>query len=62
MLDIDPSLRFWSWGFLSVYLAMMIIIGFVGMRRVKNSDDFATARGSYASSSSPGSSSRPIGA
>jgi SSS family transporter len=47
MLDIDPSLRFWSWSFLSVYLAMMIVIGFIGMRRVKSSDDFATARASY---------------
>ncbi len=41
------SLEAWSWIFLVLYLGVMLAFGFVGQRRVKNSDDFATARGSY---------------
>lgn len=37
----------WSWIFLVVYIAGMLIIGFMGQRRVKHADDFATARASY---------------
>lgn len=47
MLSIDPSLRLWGWFFLIIYIGGMLGFGFVGMRRVRNSDDFATARGSY---------------
>ncbi len=46
MFGLDP-LIFWGWTFLSMYIGMMVIFGFVGMRRVKGSDDFATARGGY---------------
>lgn len=45
MLDFD--LQLWSWFFLGVYLCAMIGFGIMGMKRVTNSDDFATARGSY---------------
>ena len=41
------SLEAWSWIFLVLYLGAMLAFGFVGQRRVKNADDFATARGSY---------------
>ncbi len=41
------SLRVWAWGFLFVYVGAMIGFGYLGMRHVKNSDDFATARGGY---------------
>jgi SSS family transporter len=37
----------WSWIFLIVYIAAMLVIGVIGQRKVKNADDFATARGSY---------------
>ena len=45
MLDFD--LQFWSWLFLAIYLVAMVGFGFVGMRKVSGSDDFATARDSY---------------
>ena len=44
---IDFDLHFWSWFFLSIYLLAMLGFGYLGMSRVANSDDFATARGSY---------------
>ncbi len=46
MFGIEP-LIFWGWTFLALYIGMMLVFGFVGMRRVEDSDDFATARGSY---------------
>ena len=33
--------------FLIVYIGGMMAIGVIGQRKVKNADDFATARGSY---------------
>ncbi|MEM7466571.1 MAG: sodium:pantothenate symporter [Pseudomonadota bacterium] len=47
MSEIDPVLRNWGWFFLFFYVAAMLLFGYLGMRRVKNSDDFATARDSY---------------
>ncbi|MGR8947764.1 MAG: sodium:solute symporter family protein, partial [Gammaproteobacteria bacterium] len=47
MNDIDPMLRYWGWFFLIIYIGAMLFFGYLGMRRVKNSDDFATARNSY---------------
>lgn len=47
MVEVDPSLRLWAWFFLFLYMAAMLALGFIGMRRVQSSDDFATARGSY---------------
>lgn len=47
MIEIDPTLRYWGWGFLTLYGGMMFVIGIIGMRRVNSSDDFATARGAY---------------
>ncbi|MBQ61402.1 MAG: sodium:pantothenate symporter [Gammaproteobacteria bacterium] len=41
------SLMAWSWLFLIVYVGAMITFGYIGSRRVKNADDFATARSSY---------------
>lgn len=46
MFGFEP-LIFWGWTFLTLYIGMMVVFGFVGMRRVEGSDDFATARGSY---------------
>jgi sodium/proline symporter len=46
IFGVEP-LIFWGWLFLALYISMMIIFGLVGMSRVKDSDDFATARGSY---------------
>ena len=37
----------WSWLFLALYVGAMVAFGFIGRERVKNADDFATARGSY---------------
>lgn len=47
MIDADPNLRLWGWFFLAAYIGAMLIFGFMGMRRVRNSDDFATARSAY---------------
>lgn len=47
MLDADPSLAHWGWFFLAIYIGAMLFFGYLGMRRVQNSDDFATARGAY---------------
>lgn len=41
------SLRMWAWLFLFLYVGAMIGFGYLGMRHVKNSDDFSTARGGY---------------
>jgi SSS family transporter len=41
------SLIVWSWLFLCLYVGLMVLFGFIGMTRVRGSDDFATARGSY---------------
>lgn len=37
----------WSWIFLCVYIALMLGIGILGSRKVRNADDFATARSGY---------------
>ena len=37
----------WSWLFLAIYIGVMVIFGVVGRMRVKNADDFATARSAY---------------
>ncbi|HBD11330.1 MAG TPA: sodium:pantothenate symporter [Porticoccaceae bacterium] len=41
------SLRIWAWAFLILYVGAMIGFGYLGMRHVKSSDDFSTARGEY---------------
>lgn len=41
------SLLAWSWIFFVIYTAGMLGIGWIGSKRVKHSDDYATARGSY---------------
>lgn len=46
MFGFEP-LIFWGWIFLAVYIALMVLFGVIGMRRIKDSDDFATARASY---------------
>lgn len=47
MVEIDVSLKYWGWFFLIFYIGMMLLFGYIGMRRVTSSDDFATARASY---------------
>ena len=37
----------WSWTFLVVYIAGMLCFGYIGSRRVRGADDFATARQAY---------------
>ena len=37
----------WSWLFLVLYIGAMVAFGFIGRNKVKNVDDFATARESY---------------
>lgn len=41
------ELRIWSWSFLFLYVGAMIGFGYLGMRQVRSSDDFSTARGGY---------------
>ncbi len=47
MFDTGNSLFVWGWIFLLFYIGIMVVCGFIGMRRVQGSDDFATARGGY---------------
>jgi SSS family transporter len=47
MPSVDPSVKLWCWFFLISYTLFMFVLGLVGMKRVKSSDDFATARSSY---------------
>ena len=37
----------WSWVFMIFYIGAMLVFGVVASRRVKDADDFATARSSY---------------
>lgn len=41
------DLHAWGWTFLLMYVGIMIGAGIIGMKRVRSSDDFATARGGY---------------
>ena len=41
------SLVTWSWIFLIAYVAGMVVIGIIGRQKIKQADDFATARRSY---------------
>ena len=41
------ELHSWSWVFLVLYVGIMLGFGALGMRRIKDADDFATARGGY---------------
>lgn len=44
---ITTELLTWSWVFLFLYIGGMLLFGYMGQRRVKSADDFATARGGY---------------
>jgi Na+/proline symporter len=46
MFGLEPII-FWGWLFFILYMWLMVGFGFIGMSRVQNSDDFATARGGY---------------
>ncbi len=41
------SVVLWSWIFLIASIGLFVALGYVGMRRTKNADDFAVARSSY---------------
>ena len=41
------SLITWSWIFLVVYIGGMLVIGYIGQKKVAHADDFAVARGGY---------------
>lgn len=45
--DLQSEVQLWSWGFLALYVALMVYLGMLGQRSVKKADDFATARHSY---------------
>ena len=47
MIEAGPELIRWGWFFLSFYIALMMVCGVIGMRRVRSGDDFATARAGY---------------
>ena len=46
MFGLEPII-FWGWLFFILYMGLMVGFGFIGMSRVQNSDDFATARAGY---------------
>jgi SSS family transporter len=37
----------WSWVLMVLFIGFMIYLGYAGMKKTKNADDFATARSSY---------------
>ncbi|MGY0692411.1 sodium:solute symporter family protein [Virgibacillus sp. FSP13] len=41
------SVMIYSWIFMALFIIMMLVMGYVGMKRTNNPDDFATARSSY---------------
>src|SRR5690606_4710073 len=41
------ALYTWSWAFLILYIGAMLVLGWLGSRRVSGADDFATARRGY---------------
>jgi len=44
---VSTELLWWSWAFLVVYIGGMLLFGYLGQQKVRNADDFATARGGY---------------
>ena len=44
---MNSEIVVFSWIFMVLYIGMMLFLGWVGMKRTKSSDDFATARSSY---------------
>ncbi len=41
------ELATWSWIFLILYIGVMLGLGYAASKRIRDADDFATARGSY---------------
>ena len=41
------ELATWAWIFLTLYIGVMLALGYVASKRIRDADDFATARGSY---------------
>lgn len=44
---MDDPVVVWSWVFLVAFVGLFIAMGFIGMGKTKNADDFAVARSSY---------------
>ncbi|WP_264739027.1 sodium:solute symporter family protein [Cytobacillus firmus] len=44
---VNNATIMYSWIFMGLFLIAMIYMGWLGMKKTKNSDDFATARSSY---------------
>jgi len=44
---MDSTIIMYSWIFMSLFILLMLGMGWVGMKRTKTSEDFATARSSY---------------
>ncbi|MGP4079915.1 sodium:solute symporter family protein [Pseudalkalibacillus sp. R45] len=44
---MENAIVTYSWIIMSVFLLGMVLFGYFGMKKTKNSDDFATARSSY---------------
>lgn len=41
------SVMMFSWMFMVIFIGIMLILGYIGMKKTNSSDDFATARSSY---------------
>jgi SSS family transporter len=44
---MNSEIVVFSWIFMVLFIGLMLFLGWVGMKRTKSSDDFATARSSY---------------
>ena len=44
---MNSTVVLYSWIFMAIFIIMMLGLGFLGMKKTKSADDFATARSSY---------------
>ncbi|WP_156289615.1 sodium:solute symporter family protein [Oceanobacillus salinisoli] len=44
---MDSQIVIYSWIFMGLFILMMLFFGWIGLRKTKTADDFATARSSY---------------
>jgi SSS family transporter len=47
MEEMNQTIVMYSWIFMVIFIGLMIYFGWLGMKKTKSSDDFATARSSY---------------
>lgn len=46
-MAVDEAVVTWGWGFLALYIVVILGLGYLGFRRTNSQDDYATARGGF---------------